>query len=192
MSYWVPHAAGDYANIEIKYKDISDNIKPENPVWKNFITNIPANTATTKSSLGNIKDIRGFTPFENQSFMVNLNSWGEVRFVSGKITTSSFLPVVIYLTNKAGDILYDFNNGADAPFPSDGKIEAVSFQDVNKDGLKDIIIITTNAHGKTSAAVYLQNSDGSFATNFKLNQEINDSGNNKDIQTVKNYLSQKF
>ena len=33
------HAAGDYAELEIKYADIADNIKPENEVWKDFINN---------------------------------------------------------------------------------------------------------------------------------------------------------
>lgn len=31
------HAAGDYAELQIKYDDIKDNIKPENEVWKDFI-----------------------------------------------------------------------------------------------------------------------------------------------------------
>lgn len=37
MSIDVPHAAGDYAELEIKYNDIKDNIRPENEVWKSFI-----------------------------------------------------------------------------------------------------------------------------------------------------------
>ena len=35
----INHAAGDYAELEIKYTDIKDNIKPENEVWKDFINN---------------------------------------------------------------------------------------------------------------------------------------------------------
>ncbi|MBZ9688296.1 DUF4163 domain-containing protein [Clostridium estertheticum] len=35
----INHAAGDYAELEIKYGDIKDNIKPENEVWKDFINN---------------------------------------------------------------------------------------------------------------------------------------------------------
>jgi len=31
------HAAGDYAELEVKYGDIKDNIKLENEVWKEFI-----------------------------------------------------------------------------------------------------------------------------------------------------------
>ena len=33
----IAHATGDYAELEIKYNDIKDNIKSENGIWKNFI-----------------------------------------------------------------------------------------------------------------------------------------------------------
>ncbi len=98
--------------------------------------------------------------------------------------------MVFYLTDQAGDILYDFN----ASFPYSVDVKAVSFPDVNKDGLKDVIIIVAGTgNGEPPvAAVYLQKADGSFSDDYQLDQEINDSGNNKDISTVTNYLSQKF
>lgn len=137
----------------------------------------------------NIKNIKGFVPIESQSFMVNLNSWGNVKFVSGKLTAGNHIPVVFYLTNKDGDILYDF----DAALPYNVDVKAVSFVDVNKDGLKDIIIIVAGNDGSGQVAtVYLQKADGSFANDPKLDQEINNSGNNKDVKTVMNYLSQKL
>lgn len=37
ISIATSHAAGDYAELQIKYGDIKDNIKPENEVWKDFI-----------------------------------------------------------------------------------------------------------------------------------------------------------
>lgn len=37
MTIDVPHFAGDYAELEIKFNDIKDNIKPENEVWREFI-----------------------------------------------------------------------------------------------------------------------------------------------------------
>lgn len=39
ISIAINHAAGDFAELEIKYDDIKDNIKPENEVWKDFINN---------------------------------------------------------------------------------------------------------------------------------------------------------
>lgn len=140
----------------------------------------------------NLKNIKSFTLIENQTFMVDLNSWGNVKFVSGKLTAGNHIPVVFYLTNKDGDILYNFN----ATFPYSVDVKAVSFEDVNKDGLKDIIIIVADNYNGSSggpiAAIYLQNADGSFTNNYKLDQEINDSENNKDVGSVKNYLSSKF
>lgn len=138
----------------------------------------------------NIKDIKGFSPIESQSFMVNLNSWGNVKFVAGKLTGGNHVPVEFYLTNKDGDILYDF--AATLPYRVD--VKAVSFNDVNKDGLKDIIIIVADEddHSNCLATVYIQNTDGSFNNNLKLDQEINESGSNKDIQTVTNFLARKF
>jgi hypothetical protein len=175
MTTYVDHASGDYAELEIKYNNIKDNINPKNRIWKYFI-----------NTRNNVKNIKGFKPIENQSFVVDLNSWGSVKFVSGKLTAGN---VVFYLTNKNGDILYDF----DETLPSNVDVKAVSFVDVNKDGLKDIIIISAgNDSSKQAAAVYLQKDDGSFTDDPKLDQEINASGNNKDIKTVTNYLYQKF
>lgn len=139
----------------------------------------------------NLNNIKGFSPIESQSFMVNLNSWGNVKFVTGKLTAGNHIPVVFYLTNKDGDILYDF----DAALPYGIDVKAVSFEDVNKDGYKDIIIIAVDSYddsGEHIATVYFQKADGSFSNDSKLDQEINNSGNNKDVKTVRHYLSEKF
>lgn len=140
----------------------------------------------------NLKDVKGFSPIENQSFMVDLNSWGKVKFVSGKLTGGNHIPVVFYLTDKDGDILYDFQ--ATLPYMVD--VKAVSFEDVSKDGLKDIIIIVDDAYpgqgNNPQATVYFQKSDGSFANDLLLDQEINDSKSNRDVKTVKSYLDGKI
>lgn len=137
----------------------------------------------------NINDIKGFSITKSQSFMVDLNSWGNVKFVSGKLTGGNHIPVVFYLTNKSGEILYDF----DAALPYSVDVKAVSFTDVNNDKLKDVIIIVAgNDSSAQVATVYLQKTDGSFSNDPKLDKEIADSGNNKDVKSIKNYLSQKF
>ncbi|MCB8814793.1 hypothetical protein [Desulfosporosinus shakirovi] len=139
----------------------------------------------------NLKDIEGFSPIENQSFMVDLNSWGRVKFVSGKLTGGNHIPAVFYLTDEKGDILYSFQ--ATLPYRVD--VKAVSFEDVSKDGLKDIIIIVDDGYAGQGnvplAAVFFQKDDGSFANDLKLDQEINDSKNNNDVKTVKSYLAGK-
>lgn len=157
----------------------------------NDSTKNSTDAATSKYGYNNINNIKGFKIIENQSFMVNLNSWGNVRFVSGKLTAGNHVPVVFYLTNKSGDILYSFD---DVPFPYRVDVKAVSFKDVNKDGLKDIIIIVSDSdnQGGPMAAVWLQNSNKTFTCDVKIYKEMNESGNNKDIQTVTDYLSKKF
>lgn len=138
----------------------------------------------------NLNDIDGFTQFKDQSFTVDLNSWGNVKFVSGRYIGAKHILTVCYLTNKDGDIIYDF----DPPFPYDVDVKAVSFQDVNKDGLKDIIIVVGNSNDSSwqIATVFFQRDDGWFDSDSALDEEINDSGNNKDIKTITDYLSKKL
>jgi len=152
-----------------------------------------ANQPDTKSEsdINNIKDVKGFTPNDNQSFTVDLKSWGNVKFVSGKITGGNHIPTVFYLTNAKGDILYSFN---DSPYPYNVDFKAVSFEDVNKDGLKDIIMIVSDNDnaGKPIAAFWSQNANKTFTCDTKRSQDLNNSGNNTDIKTVRDYLSKKF
>lgn len=59
--------------------------------------------------------------------MVDLNSWGKVKFVSGKLIGGNHIPAVFYLTDENGDILYNFQ--VTLPYRVD--VKAVSFEDVN-------------------------------------------------------------
>lgn len=155
-------------------------------------TTIQPPEGTFEFAPDNIKNIKGFSPIESQSFMVNLNAWGNVKFVSGKLTAGNHIPTVFYLTNENGDILYQF---VDVPFPYSVDVKAVSFVDVNKDGLKDVIIIVVDNYdgsGQNIATVCFQKADGTFTNDPKLYEEINASGHNKDVEAVKNYLSKKF
>lgn len=139
----------------------------------------------------NLKNIEGFQPIEEQSFLVDLDSWGKVKFVSGKLTAGDHIPTVFYLTDEDGNILYQFNT----TFPYSVDVEAVSFKDLNSDGLKDIVIIVSDQYEGSSglpiANVCFQQEDGTFMTDYQLCQELNDSGNNKDIKTVTSYILNK-
>ncbi|WEG14508.1 hypothetical protein PU629_09180 [Pullulanibacillus sp. KACC 23026] len=131
-----------------------------------------------------IKNINGFVQNKNQSFAVNLKPWGNVEFVSGKITSGNHIPTVFYLTNQNGDILYNFS---DSPFPYNVDVKAVSFEDVNKDGLKDIIVIVTQNDNNSYpiAALWLQHADKTFT----CDQTVDGKG---DIKSVKDYFSKKY
>jgi hypothetical protein len=137
----------------------------------------------------NINNDKYFSPIEDQSFMVDLDSWGNVKFVSGKYTAPDYIPVGFYLTDKEGDILYNF----DPTFTCNADIKAVSFKDVNKDGLKDIIIIAFDSDNSDDmTTIYLQQPDDTFSNDPNLDQELNESGNNKDVKSVTDYLSKIF
>lgn len=139
----------------------------------------------------NISDIRGtdnkgFNYFKDFCFALDLNSWGSVNFVSGKVVIEDRIPTRAFLTNDTGDIFYEYS------FPTNVDFFAVSYQDVSKDGLKDLITIYGIVDDITTktAFLFIQNEDGAFKINSPLSQEINESGNNSDIATIIKYLSQ--
>ena len=139
----------------------------------------------------NIRDLDGFRPFDDNCFSVDLKIWGNVNFVSGKQFSGLHIPTLAFLTSKDGDILYDFTWF----IPTNVEFKDVSFQDINKDGLKDIIIVIYGGAEDTehAAIILLQKSNGSFeGIDEDLNLEINNSGNNRDIETITEYLSKKF
>ncbi|ODA39445.1 hypothetical protein DSBG_3776 [Desulfosporosinus sp. BG] len=191
--------------VECQFTDSRENegtikllFKPKNEMEATITLTNKAQDSKAQPPVGtfrfapyNLKDIESFSPIENQAFMVDLNSWGKVKFVSGKLTGGNHIPVVFYLTDENGDILYNFQ--ATLPYMVD--VKAVSFEDVSQDGLKDIIIIVDDGYAGQGnaplATVFFQKADGSFANDLKLDQEINDSKNNKDVKTVKSYLAGK-
>lgn len=139
----------------------------------------------------NLVDIDGFAQLKDQSFKVDLNTWGNVNFVSGKQDGGKNISMKFYLTNEEGDILYDFGS----VYPNNLNVKAVSFPDINKDGFKDVIIIIADAkHDDVDnvSRIYFQKNDGTFYYDEKLNVDLNISGNNTDIKTITDYLSKKF
>jgi hypothetical protein len=183
---------GNEGNIELLFKS-KNSLQAKITITKKSNDNIMRiPEGTFEFTPYNLKDINGLKIIENQTFTVNLNSWGNVKFVSGKLTSGSHIPLVFYLTDEDGNILYTF----DVNLPYSIDIEAVSFKDLNKDGLKDIIIIASDTYDgapKTEiATVYFQNADGSFKNDSNLDKEINSSGNNKTVTDVTNYVSNKF
>ena len=81
-----------------------------------------------------------------QSFDVDLNGWGEVRFVSYLQTYDTLWEDVSFVLAKDNQIVYHFpayfeNNSTEndsvGMFDS---VEAVGFQDIDGDGAKDVIL----------------------------------------------------
>lgn len=88
-----------------------------------------------------------------QSFEVDLNDWGEVRFVSYLPTYDTRWEDVSFVLAKDNQIVYHFpayfeNNSTEndsvGMFDS---VEAVGFQDIDGDGAKDVIVIVNYVTG---------------------------------------------
>ena len=128
---------------------------------------------------------------ENQSFSVSLENYGKVKFISGLKREDSNDNAVFYLIDNKNNVLYkypDFYGNKKGMF---NNIRAVSFTDVNKDGLKDVVIIADYRTGSNSSttpicSIYFQKGK-EFISNENFDNKINVSSNNKDIASVLKY-----
>ena len=89
------------------------------------------------------------------SFAVDLNYWGEVNFVTTVIDGNKPYPIA-YLTNEYNDVLYEF--GA---FTNGFEITDVLIEDINGDGLNDVVIIV-EADIYKSTWTFIQMENGLF------------------------------
>lgn len=172
----IHNAGGDF---EIKF--ISDN---EIEMFDPYLNE---SCIYTPYTINDAMELEGFIPNENYSFEVDLNSWENVNFVSGEIADQP----AFYLTNKEGDILFDLFIGFGKNINT---VKDILIQDINKDDLKDIIIIAADKNDSSNimAKVIFQLVDGMFDIDGILSSEINETGNNQDIKSVLDYLSKKF
>ncbi|WP_025683940.1 hypothetical protein [Paenibacillus maysiensis] len=151
-------------------------------------------------------NLEPYTIQEGQSFITSLNGWGKVRFVSTlkDEETNDLIQAKFFLeanSEKYAEkkILYEFpefygNNGKMID-----KIKAVSFKDLNQDGRTDIVIIAdyitgVNAHGIETlpvAGIYFQKKDNTYTTLPKLDKNINQTGHNRTLQNVLQYVSKQ-
>lgn len=146
---------------------------------------------------------------QDQSFNVELDNWGNVRFVSYEPDNSVDFEDVSFFLTKEDVVVYSFpyyceNNSTENYVGLFDSVEAVDFCDVNNDHIKDVIVIINYVTGagpqgmtpRPRARIFL-------ADNQKLNQKfnlatdlINDITNNieeKDltISTIREYLKNK-
>lgn len=133
----------------------------------------------------------GFTIIEEQSFWVDLNSWGKVRFVSGYFMKNKTPELHFYIVSSNLVVLATLPDS----YPNTHELEsvqAVSFKDMNGDGEKDIIIIGnyntwdathTVASATTEASVYYYSWESFFQLPW-YNDLLNDSGNNTSIASI--------
>ena len=139
-----------------------------------------------------------------QSFDVDLNHWGKVRFVSYLPSDDIYKEDVSFLLTKDNQIIYHFpayfeNNSTDnegiGMFES---VEAVGFQDIDGDGAKDIFVIINYVTGagpqgmiprKTVRIFSAQDND--FVIQHELMEElmINMKEDDISISTICDYVT---
>ena len=122
---------------------------------------------------------------EEQSFQVELNDWGEVRFVSYEPALSErvYEDVTFYLL-KDDEILYQFPYISKRPVNGMGyfwDVKFVMFTDTNADGKEDVVIGAEYMTGAgpqgaiphVAVRIYEDNDDH-FTYNEELSDKIND------------------
>lgn len=157
----------------------------------------PSSSLGLEEKLGDLQK-KGLEVIENQSFWTDFEKWGKVRFISGKVHDNGPFKLRFYLTDKEEKVLYRFPEFYGNQWPSFEELTAVAFKDVNKDGLKDIIIIAqyitgVGAQGVTpfpTAGIYFRKGM-EFVNIPKLDDEINDAKKNQSVDMVLKFVDRK-
>ncbi|AUS29086.1 hypothetical protein C1A50_4976 [Paenibacillus polymyxa] len=199
MSVPMAHVVGDHAEYEIHFAQIPENIRQNKELWSE-LSSVEDQSVSTVG--GEKLDTDQYEIEESQSFQTTLEGFGKVRFVSTYGYPEGFRKFFFFLLDDQGHILYPFPNfyGNREWVARYGGVEAVAFKDVNKDGLKDVIIIAdvdNGIHGPGRvdefpiADIYFQKTNKTFTTIPALDETLNDQGHNQTIQDVVQYVSKQ-
>ncbi|RKI92440.1 hypothetical protein D7V94_07160 [Parablautia intestinalis] len=105
---------------------------------------------------------------KEQSFEVELEGWGKVFFVS--IAPKSDNEHPRFALVREGEEVYTFPKTSETTGDKFVEVNAVSFQDYNQDGKKDVIVLVTYGNGENTwkeAEIFLQeNSDNMFYLDY--------------------------
>ncbi|MEK4734317.1 MULTISPECIES: hypothetical protein [unclassified Paenibacillus] len=163
----------------------------------------PMQSSITRNNVNsNIKKLNTdkYTINEEQSFQTTLEGFGKVRFVSTKTKKDEIPKNFFFLLDDRERVVYSFPDlyGNEWWYADEG-IEAVAFKDLNKDGLKDVIIIAYYETGSGPdgakpfpiADIYFQKKNKTFTTIPALDETLNDKGHNQTINDVIQYVSKQ-
>ncbi|WP_025683942.1 hypothetical protein [Paenibacillus maysiensis] len=196
VSIPVAHAVGDHAEYEIRFAQIPDGIKQNKELWQE-INPVVDQSATVVN--GGELDTDQFNIDEQQSFETSFEGWGHVKFVSTVGMIEEARGNYFFLLDEQGYILYSFPEFYGNNWSGEDGLAAVAFKDVNKDGLKDVIIIAyVDAGAGPSisdpfpiAGIYFQKKNKTFTAVPALDQALNDQGHNQTIKDVIQYVSKQ-
>ncbi len=148
---------------------------------------------------------RGFDVIEDQIFPIEMGKFGEVFFIPA--LDAEYNRLILLFAAKDGEILCkteqletNARNRGRIMQPNLG-ISAVSFQDLNGDGLMDIVLITScvNEEGGYAGKIYkvgdvlFQDSDGTgFYRDYRISDKINRFGMNKSIELIASFVKDGY
>ncbi|ADO59044.1 hypothetical protein [Paenibacillus polymyxa] len=197
MSVPMAHMVGDHAEYEIRLAQIPENIRQNEELWSELSSVEDQSVSTVGGEKLNTDQ---YEIEESQSFQTTLEGFGKVRFVSTKTRENEIPKNYFFLLDDRERIIYSFPDMyGNEWWYADEVIEAVAFRDVNKDGLKDIIIIAyyetgTGPDGAKPfpiADIYFQKKNKTFTTIPALDETLNDQGHNRTIKDVVQYVSKQ-
>lgn len=155
------------------------------------------------AAIENVSDIEenGFLAIEEQSFPVIMESFGEEEVTFLPVMDEEYSRMAVLIADSEGNILYktnrlETNNRRLGELKQPTKdIAAVSFQDLNGDGLTDIILITDceNETGEYEGRIYktgdvLFQGQGDFYRDWRISDKINRFSMNKSIDFIATYV----
>lgn len=143
----------------------------------------------------------GFSIIEDQVFPVQLETFGEAELSFVPALEEKLGRLVLFLADENGQILYRTGQletnqriRGSVSQPTRG-IAAVSFQDVNRDNRKDIVLITTcvNETGDYAGRPYkigdvLFQGEKGFYRDYRISDKINRFSMNKSIDYIIAYV----
>lgn len=137
----------------------------------------------------------GLEIIDKQSFWVDFEKWGRVKFVSSQILDDGSYKLQFYLINDRGAILYSFPSFYGNQSWFFYELRSISFRDANKDGLKDVIVIADYVSGAGEggaipfpvASIYFEK-DKSFVCLPELDNKINETKKNESINMILKYV----
>lgn len=155
------------------------------------------------ASIENVADIEkyGYTAIENQSFQRLLESFGEEEVTFLPIMENTYHRLAVLILDSGGNVLYKTNQ-LETNYRYSGQLEqptqdiaSVSFQDLNRDGLTDIVLITNcqNDSGDYAGRTYkvgdvLFQQEGTFYRDWRVSDKINRFSMNKSVDFIRAYV----
>lgn len=141
----------------------------------------------------NLKDLETDTraEFDNDIQDIILEKWGKIKFVSVVRTSMKRKTLFLYLVDNKDNILYDFSGTL--AFPNDFKVNDFSFEDINDDGRKDLLLMLQGITDLKlhEIIIYEQNEMGGFEINIKKTKKLNykmNEAHKYSLQDIFNYL----